>query len=44
VLVVSGISQLDEFDIKIIRESIKNKLNTMSLKDTVELISSREYA
>jgi 16S rRNA (cytidine1402-2'-O)-methyltransferase len=42
VLVVSGISQLDEFDIKIIRESIKNKLNTMSLKDTVELISSRE--
>jgi 16S rRNA (cytidine1402-2'-O)-methyltransferase len=42
VLVVSGISQLDEFDIKIIRESIKNNLNTMSLKDTVELISSRE--
>jgi 16S rRNA (cytidine1402-2'-O)-methyltransferase len=42
VLVVSGISQLDEFDIKIIRESIKNNLNTMSLKDTVKLISSRE--
>lgn len=42
VLVVSGISQLEEFDIKIIRESIKNNLNTMSLKDTVELISSRE--
>jgi 16S rRNA (cytidine1402-2'-O)-methyltransferase len=42
VLVVSGISQLDEFDIKIIRESIKNKLYKMSLKDAVELISSRE--
>ena len=42
VLVVSGISQLDEFDIKIIRESIKNKLNTMSLKDTVDLISTKE--
>ena len=42
VLVVSGISQFDEFDIKIIRESIKNKLNTMSLKDTVELISTKE--
>ena len=42
VLVVSSISQLEEFDIKIIRESIKNNLNTMSLKDTVELISSRE--
>ena len=42
VLVVSGMSQLDEFDIKIIRESIKDKLNTMTLKDTVELISSTE--
>ena len=42
VLVVSGITQLDEFDIKIIRESIKDKLNTMTLKDTVELISSTE--
>ena len=42
VLVVSGISQLEEFDIKIIRESIKNNLNTMSLKDTVELISTKE--
>ena len=42
VLVVDGISQLDEFDIKKIREHIKNKLNTMSLKDTVELISTEE--
>jgi len=42
VLVVSGISQIAEFDIKTIRESIKNKLNTMSLKDTVELISTKE--
>jgi len=42
VLVVAGISQLAEFDIKKIRESIINKLNTMSLKDTVELISSTE--
>ena len=42
VLVVSGISQIADFDIKIIRESIKNKLNTMSLKDTVELISTKE--
>ena len=31
VLVVSGISQIADFDIKTIRESIKNKLNTMSL-------------
>jgi 16S rRNA (cytidine1402-2'-O)-methyltransferase len=43
VLVVAGISQLAEFDIKKIRESIKNKLNTMSLKDTVELISTEEH-
>jgi 16S rRNA (cytidine1402-2'-O)-methyltransferase len=43
VLVVGGISQLAEFDIKKIRESIKNKLNTMSLKDTVELISTEEH-
>jgi len=42
VLVVAGISQLAEFDIKKIRESIRNKLNTMSLKDTVELISTEE--
>ena len=42
VLVVAGISQLAEFDIKKIRESIRNKLNTMSLKDTVELISTKE--
>ena len=42
VLVVAGISQLAEFDIKKIRESIRNKLNTMSLKDTVELISKEE--
>jgi 16S rRNA (cytidine1402-2'-O)-methyltransferase len=42
VLVVSGITQLDEFGIKIIRERIKDKLNTMTLKDTVELISSTE--
>ena len=41
-LVVAGISQLAEFDIKKIRESIRNKLNTMSLKDTVELISTEE--
>ena len=43
VLVVAGINQLDKFDIKIIRETIKTKLNTMSLKDTVELISSKEH-
>ena len=42
VLVVAGISQLAEFDIKKIRERIRNKLNTMSLKDTVELISTEE--
>jgi 16S rRNA (cytidine1402-2'-O)-methyltransferase len=42
VLVVAGISQLAEFDIKKIRERIRNKLNTMSLKDTVELISKEE--
>ena len=42
VLVVAGISQLEEFDIKKIRERIRNKLNTMSLKDTVELISTKE--
>ena len=42
VLVISGIKQLDEFDIKIIREKIKNKLNMMSLKDTVKIISSEE--
>ena len=42
VLVVAGISQLAEFDIKKIRERIRNKLNTMTLKDTVELISSTE--
>ena len=42
VLVVAGISQLAEFDIKKIRESIRNKLNTMSLKDTVVLISTEE--
>jgi 16S rRNA (cytidine1402-2'-O)-methyltransferase len=42
VLVVAGISQLAAFDIKKIRERIKNKLNTMSLKDTVELISTEE--
>ena len=41
-LVVAGISQLAEFDIKKIRERIRNKLNTMSLKDTVELISTEE--
>ena len=40
VLVISGINQLEEFDIKIIREKIKNKLNIMSLKDTVKIISS----
>jgi len=43
VLVVAGFNQLNEFDIKIIRENIKTKLNTMSLKDTVELISSKEH-
>ena len=43
VLVVAGISQLAEFDIKKIRERIRNKLNTMSLKDTVELISTEEH-
>jgi len=42
VLVVAGISQLAEFDINKIRERIRNKLNTMSLKDTVELISTEE--
>jgi 16S rRNA (cytidine1402-2'-O)-methyltransferase len=42
VLIVAGISQLPEFDIKKIRECIRNKLNTMSLKDTVELISTEE--
>ena len=42
VLVVAGISQIAEFDIKKIRERIRNKLNTMSLKDTVELISTEE--
>jgi 16S rRNA (cytidine1402-2'-O)-methyltransferase len=42
VLVVAGINQLAAFDIKKIRERIKNKLNTMSLKDTVELISTEE--
>ena len=41
-LVVAGISQLAEFDINKIRERIRNKLNTMSLKDTVELISTEE--
>jgi len=43
VLVVAGINQLAKFDIKKIRETIKTKLNTMSLKDTVELISSKEH-
>ena len=43
VLVVAGINQLEKFDIKIIRETIKAKLNTMSLKDTVELISTKEH-
>ena len=43
VLVVAGINQLAKFDIKKIRETIKTKLNKMSLKDTVELISSKEH-